>query len=273
MEQFLRERLTLRREKLEEDIKSSEELISLFKTGNAISEQDITRLRLKLKQSLSNIQNDVDNYIKTNSEDTEVLRICLKQQVKAEDQLIELDLLNSQEIKNTTTVKLPKLELMKFNGDILKWTEFWDRFRANVHSQNLKDSEKLAYLLSLVQEDARDAIQGLAITNSNYQVAVTTLQNRYGNEQKVIDSHYEALNKINRCEYTSEDCRKTLNSIETHLRVLSSLGENIESNFLRSLIIDKFPEKVIYELNLLSANDQTIMSIRSTLDAIVVALE
>ncbi|XP_048002639.1 uncharacterized protein LOC125239169 [Leguminivora glycinivorella] len=162
---------------------------------------------------------------------------------------------------------------MKFKGDILKWTEFWDRFLANVHSQSLTDSEKLAYLLSLLEDEAKDAVQGLSITNSNYKLAIEALNARYGNQQKVIDSHYEALTKISCCAYSAEECRKNLNKIDTHLRVLSSLNENVESNFLRSLIMNKFPERVIYELNLLLPNNQTITSIRSTLDAIIVALE
>ena len=31
------------------------------------------------------------------------------------------------------TVKLPKLELKKLDGNILKWQEFWDAFDSTIH--------------------------------------------------------------------------------------------------------------------------------------------
>ena len=31
------------------------------------------------------------------------------------------------------TVKLPKLELKKFDGNILRWQEFWDTFDSTIH--------------------------------------------------------------------------------------------------------------------------------------------
>ena len=37
-------------------------------------------------------------------------------------------------------VKLPKLELFPFNGNKLKWKEFWDSFECTVH-KNTKSSD------------------------------------------------------------------------------------------------------------------------------------
>ncbi|XP_061709729.1 uncharacterized protein LOC133519692 [Cydia pomonella] len=278
MENFLRDRLELRIKRFDENLESAEALILKCNSGTDVMVQEVMKLQLSMKQSLNSIQLDIDKYIVTNNENTDILRSALEKQMKAEELLIELELIlnihsNSHNKISTKTVKLPRIELLKFDGDILKWTEFWDRFTANVHSQNLDDVEKLAYLISLLEKEAKEAVQGLTMTNANYQVAIDTLKTRYGSTQQVIDSHYEALNRTSRCEYTAEDCRKTLNKIENHLRVLSSLGENIESNSFRSIILDKFPEKVIYELNLLLVDDQTIAGIRNTLNKIVVALE
>ena len=30
-------------------------------------------------------------------------------------------------------VKLPRIELSKFNGDIIEWKGFWDQFKSTVH--------------------------------------------------------------------------------------------------------------------------------------------
>ena len=46
------------------------------------------------------------------------------------------DLLEKQEIKEkelSNTVKLPKLDMMTFSGDKLRWTEFLDSFECAIH--------------------------------------------------------------------------------------------------------------------------------------------
>ena len=45
------------------------------------------------------------------------------------------------------TAKLPKLEVPTFNGEILKWCTFWDKFCVGVHKQEgMSSAEKLLYL-------------------------------------------------------------------------------------------------------------------------------
>ena len=34
-----------------------------------------------------------------------------------------------KKVEQYTAVKLPKLEIVVFSGDKLKWTEFWDAFK------------------------------------------------------------------------------------------------------------------------------------------------
>ena len=44
-------------------------------------------------------------------------------------------------------VKLPKIELSKFNGQALKWQTFWDQFESAIHSkESLSDIDKFTYL-------------------------------------------------------------------------------------------------------------------------------
>ncbi|CAH0407301.1 unnamed protein product [Chilo suppressalis] len=74
--------------------------------------------------------------------------------------------------------RLPKLELAKFNGDILKWSEFWDRFCSSVDTQHISNADKLSYLQATLCKDALAAIEGLNTTNDNYPVPVDILKNR-----------------------------------------------------------------------------------------------
>ena len=52
-------------------------------------------------------------------------------------------------------VKLPKLELKPFHGDIIDWKPFWDKFNASIHSNNLISKiEKFSYLKTFLNESA-----------------------------------------------------------------------------------------------------------------------
>ena len=66
-------------------------------------------------------------------------------------------------------VKLPKLTIRKFNGDLTKWVTVWDSFNSSIHlNPALSSIDKFNYLMSLVESSTADAIAGLTITSANY---------------------------------------------------------------------------------------------------------
>ena len=69
---------------------------------------------------------------------------------------------NSSDVIKKREVKLPKIELKSFDGDILNWQTFWDQFESSVHSNiSLSDVDKFSYLKSLLEGPAEDCISGL----------------------------------------------------------------------------------------------------------------
>ena len=67
-----------------------------------------------------------------------------------------------------TKVKLPKLTLKTFNGDLTKWETFWSVFESSIHSNSsLSAVDKFTYLNSLLDGPALRAIDGLQLTASN----------------------------------------------------------------------------------------------------------
>ena len=67
--------------------------------------------------------------------------------------------------ESASRVKLPKLQLRPFGGELTKWTSFWDSFESAVHhNRELSDIEKFNYLTSLLERSAREAISGLSLT-------------------------------------------------------------------------------------------------------------
>ena len=59
--------------------------------------------------------------------------------------------LENRETLTKIPVKLPKLELTKFDGNILNWQVFWDQFNSSIHlNNNISDIYKFSYLLSFL---------------------------------------------------------------------------------------------------------------------------
>ena len=78
------------------------------------------------------------------------------------------------------SVRLPKLEIPPFNGDKLKWSEFWDSFSDSVHKNTLISAiEKLNYLMRKLTGEARQAVSGILLSNENYSLVVESLKERY----------------------------------------------------------------------------------------------
>lgn len=76
-----------------------------------------------------------------------------------------------------TGVKLPKLDVPVFDGNIIHWKQFWDQFTVAVHSKGtLSNAEKTVYLQQAIKDGpARNAIEGLSHCGENYEEAVECL--------------------------------------------------------------------------------------------------
>ena len=117
-------------------------------------------------------------------------------------------------------VKLPKLQLLPFSGDLTQWPSFWDSFASAIHAnEQLTAIEKFNYLNSLLERSAKEAISGYALTATNYQEAVATLQKRFGNKQLIIDKHLDVM--FNADPVTSDNnvrgLRRLFDTITSHI--------------------------------------------------------
>ena len=70
--------------------------------------------------------------------------------------------------KVTSQIRLPKLNLPTFDGNVLCWQEFWDIFKSSVHEQEIPDVTKFSYLKGSLRGIAANAIHGIFITSNNY---------------------------------------------------------------------------------------------------------
>ncbi len=128
------------------------------------------------------------------------------------------------------TVKLPKLEIKQFDGNILNYASFWDSFQSAIGKHTkLKPVDKLSYLLAKCQGEAAELLSGLSLTNDNYDVAVGLLDSRFGDEELQISAHNQALRRIPCAKNNFQSIRSTYDQITKHLRYLELKGENMDS--------------------------------------------
>ena len=146
-------------------------------------------------------------------------------------------------------VKLPKLSLPHFNGNLMKWTSFWDSFDSAVHTNDrLPEVDKFNHLRSLLEGTARDAISGMSMTASNYKEAVEILKKRFGNRQLIISKHMDALLHVS--AVTSDghlrELQRLYDQSEANIRSLKALG--VESGsygaMLSSVLLNKLPPEL-----------------------------
>ncbi|UYV73534.1 hypothetical protein LAZ67_10004015 [Cordylochernes scorpioides] len=80
--------------------------------------------------------------------------------------------------------KLPKIEIRKFDGELINWLPFWAQFEKIHEDTELHDADKFHYLVQSMKSNtrARELIESYPQTAENYAKAVQALKQRRGFE-------------------------------------------------------------------------------------------
>ena len=145
-------------------------------------------------------------------------------------------------------VKLPKLDVKKFDEEVSTWPTFWDAFESSIHKNpKLAPIDKFNYLSSLLMKPVLDSISGLSLSASNYEEAIAILKKRFGNKQQIINRHMDIL--AHGSPVINEDTRKLgelYDTLESHVRSFKSLGlpSGSYASLLSSIIMNKLPQEL-----------------------------
>ncbi|XP_035212317.1 uncharacterized protein LOC118186340 [Stegodyphus dumicola] len=121
-----------------------------------------------------------------------------------------------------TVVRLPKISLPTFSGEMHSWLSFKDIFKASIdQNPNLSDAVKLQYLKSALKGDAFRIIQTIAITDNNYKLAWSLLEERYSNPREQVYAHLKRFMSIPVIQ--NESASAILNLIDVTSEVVRSL--------------------------------------------------
>ena len=130
----------------------------------------------------------------------------------------------SSNVDFSTKLKLPPIEVPKFNGSPEEWIPFRDLYVTMIHENSqLSGSQKFRYLKTCVI-DKLSPIKFLAETDVGYEDAWRNVIAFYDNKRKIIDSHFNSL--LNAKKMTAENCdelQKLINDYSSNIEALQRL--------------------------------------------------
>ena len=146
-------------------------------------------------------------------------------------------------------IPLPELEIPIFDGKKINWREFWDIFQTTIdQNKQLSDTEKFCYLKSRVDGDAKEAISGLLLSTENYEIAKGLLKERFGNDQWIINFHLSQLINLQPALNSTMGLRLFYDKLESHLRSLEALRQDINHEIFALFITSKLPKDILMQL-------------------------
>ena len=89
-------------------------------------------------------------------------------------------------------------------------------------------------------------IAGFALTNSNYEKAISLLRERYGQKDKLVQTYMTSLLEIPAPRNTVKSLRQFYDATESYIRGLESIGQDESSygSLLTPVILQKLPTDV-----------------------------
>lgn len=160
---------------------------------------------------------------------------------------------NTEPVGAQPVIKLPKIELRKFSGDVKEWLPFWSQFRKIHENANINKGDKFQYLLQAMtpQSRAAELVDSFPPVEENYDGAIASLKNRFGRDEVLVEVYVRELLKLVMQNVLKPNDRIPLSSlydkIEAQLRSLESLGVTSDKcgAMLLPLVESSLPEELL----------------------------
>ena len=154
---------------------STSTLPSINDSGLRFISQNLQHLQKKLetlKAIVDGSLEDIDVFLLNIDEHDELITSQSSFDGAVFDTLLRLCKLIRQSHDNLSPshdgkgVKLPKIDVPKLDGNLLKWRTFWEQFKVSIHEQdNLSEAKKLVYLHHSLSEGQCQARHRRAFLN------------------------------------------------------------------------------------------------------------
>ncbi|XP_058817061.1 uncharacterized protein LOC131680357 [Topomyia yanbarensis] len=127
-------------------------------------------------------------------------------------------------------LRLPKIDLPRFDGDFSRWLSFRDTFTSMVHSNgNIPTVAKLQYLLQSLEGDAKKPFESVDVEADNYASTWDALHKRYDNRRFLKRQLFRTLYELPAVKQESaKRIHSLVDDFQRHVRALAKLDEPVE---------------------------------------------
>lgn len=128
-------------------------------------------------------------------------------------------------------LKLDKVQLPTFSGDLTQWIAFRDQFVELVHNNpQLSSITKFYQLRNHLRGLAYDAINGFEMSAADYETAWLLLRKRYDKPDQIIDEYIRKFEELPFLTHASAvPLIRMVNRVNQMKRVLPRLGVDVQS--------------------------------------------
>lgn len=171
-------------------------------------------------------QNSIVSLISTEAEfqlEDEVRNLADKYVYDVKEKRFELRLSEiaqpetSTQFTSTLTPKLPKINILGFDGNLKQWPAFYDLFNTVIHTNpTLSDIDKFHYLS--LKADVLNLIKSIQLTAPNYQIAYDAMKTRFQNKRVLATKYFNEIYLTQLIfKPTAKDIRRLINTFSLML--------------------------------------------------------
>lgn len=165
--------------------------------------------------------------------------------------------------ETSSHVSLPKLQLLKFKGDIESFPAFIDMFNSIVHKNSkLTPIDKFSYLISSLEGPPLKIVKCLPMRASNYEIAYNSLVKRYQNKRLLAQAHWSAIEEAPVLRFENpHDLRNLLDIFSENLEALQELQHPVDQwdFILVHMLLNKIPQETATRFGLLHSDTSDTM--------------
>ncbi|KAL0830739.1 hypothetical protein ABMA28_002867 [Loxostege sticticalis] len=135
------------------------------------------------------------------------------------------DAKQTKSVSSSLNIRLPKITLPSFSGNIKQWPEYFDTFNALIHnSSSLTETEKFHYLVSSLSGDALSVVKAFPLTHEHYTSAYQALCARYKNKRDLAFACWREILNIEFKYKDAKEFRKSLDTFDENLSILKTIN-------------------------------------------------
>ncbi|UYV83350.1 hypothetical protein LAZ67_23000733 [Cordylochernes scorpioides] len=226
----------------------SKEISEIDSRYHGLLLEDETITEVKIEEEFEGCENYVQGMFDI---ENKYLSRCETARDRVDGSLVESAANSVVNTESKRTIRLPKVELPKFKGNLEDWLSWWGQFRKINDDETLGDVDKFHYLLQAVVEGSRAhrLVCSYPITEDNYPKVVQALKDRFGDKNLLIEHYIRRLLKLVVSNARKENLPldEIYDDLTAHLKNLESLGVNTEMAgvFLYPLVESSLPLDII----------------------------